>query len=197
MSADQLRNSTYLHATGAGSFKDEGRGAHAGTPSIGNTDKVRQAVRVLLGTDAVLTSNKSVDLDRVYGSASHNSLGLQVAISGRADVVQSDVAAHLGEYQGEFLLEGGVGGKFPLTDFRISFRRPHQVGPFGCRGQRAARHCPPPLCRWRQGRNYPRTCSWTVRFLSPRACFDFCSRTPFFSRTVAVKEEEREVVMAR
>ena len=110
MSADHLTQSTYLHHSGAGNFRDEGRGAHAGTPSIGNTDKVRQAVRVLLGTDAVLTSNKSVDLDRVYGSASHNSLGLQVAISGRADVVQSDVAAHLGEYQGEVLLEGGGGG---------------------------------------------------------------------------------------
>ena len=106
MSADQLRNSTYLHATGAGSFKDEGRGAHAGTPSTGGTDKIRQSVATLLGTGVALTNNKSVDLDRVYGSASHNSLGLQVAISGRADVVQSDVAAHLGESQGEFLLEG-------------------------------------------------------------------------------------------
>ena len=102
MSADHLRNSTYLHHNGAGNFRDERRGAHAGTPSIGNTDKVRQSVQTLLGDNVALTTNKSVDLDRVYGSASHNSLGLQVAISGRADVVQSDVAAHLGEYQGAF-----------------------------------------------------------------------------------------------
>ena len=36
-----------------------------------------------------------------YGSAPHNSLGLQVAISGRADVVQADVAAHLSEWVSE------------------------------------------------------------------------------------------------
>ena len=99
MSTDQLRNSTYLHSSGAGNFRDQQNGAHAGTPSIGNTDKIRQSVSTLLGTNVALTQNKSIDLDRVYGSAAHNSLGLQVAVSGRAEVVQSDVAAHLGEYQ--------------------------------------------------------------------------------------------------
>lgn len=103
MSTDHLRNSTYLHSSGQGNFRDERRGLHAGTPSIGNTDKIRQSVQTLLGDNVALTANKSVDLDRVYGSAAHNSLGLQVAISGRADVVQSDVAAHLGEYQGKHL----------------------------------------------------------------------------------------------
>ena len=92
MSTDQLRNSTYLHSSGAGNFRDQGNGAHAGTPSIGNTEKIRQSVSTLLGDNVALTHNKSIDLDRVYGSAAH-SLGHQVAVSGRAEVVQSDVAA--------------------------------------------------------------------------------------------------------
>ena len=153
MSTDQLRNSVYLHHNGAGNFKDQSNGAHAGTPSIGNTDKIRQSVATLLGTGIALTQNKSVDLDRVYGSAAHNSLGLQVAISGRAEVVQSDVAAHLGEYQDPIksVLNVAV-----ANAPRVIVRRRFAVG-------------------------------GKAEIIPERAP----------GRTVAVKEEEREVVMAR
>lgn len=175
MSLDHLRNSTYLHADGAGNFRDERRGVHGGTPSVGNTDKIRQSVAVLLGDNVALTANKSVDLDRVYGSAAHNSLGLQVAISGRADVVQSDVAAHLGEYQGKRLFVPLRINFHTLTLLQF-FRRPHQIGPWGGRRQLSAGHYPPSLCRWRQGRNHSRTCPWTVRFF-----FLHCTRVLIFA----------------
>ena len=92
MSADT--RGEYLHHTGSGRTRDEGNGNPTYLPSAGgiNPDGTKKSmsdmVRVLLGPQAQLTDNKSFDLDRVYGSAPHNSLGLQVAISGRADVVQ-------------------------------------------------------------------------------------------------------------
>jgi len=95
MSADNA--STYLHHSGTGAYRNENNGANTTMPSGGVGNKPSDLVAMLLGNGVVLTDNKSFDLDRVYGSAPHNSLGLQVAISGRADVVQADVAAHLSE----------------------------------------------------------------------------------------------------
>ena len=90
-----LPDSTYLHHSGSGSHRDEGNGNATYLPSAGGRNppggsalKVSDMVKVLLGGQTNVTDNKSFDLDRVYGSAPHNSLGLQVAISGRADVVQ-------------------------------------------------------------------------------------------------------------
>lgn len=78
MSADPA--STYLHHSGRGSHIDENNGANTTMPSGGVGTKASNMVKALLGDQTVLTDNKSFDLDRVYGSAPHNSLGLQVAI---------------------------------------------------------------------------------------------------------------------
>ena len=86
MSADKA--STYLHHSGTGAYRDEGNGKNTTMPSGGVGKKASDLVTQLLGNGVQITDNKSFDLDRVYGSAPHNSLGLQVAISGRADVVR-------------------------------------------------------------------------------------------------------------
>ncbi len=86
MSSDTAGN--YLHHSGSGRTRDEHNGRNTTFPSGGTGTNFSDMVRTLFGTSAVLTDNKSFDLDRVYGSGPHNSLGLQVAISGRADVVR-------------------------------------------------------------------------------------------------------------
>lgn len=96
-----MGDNTFLTAFGNGSHSKDPASGHNGLASIGSQqERARQTVAVLFGDDgAKLTANRSIDLDNVYGSAPHSSLGLQVAIAGRATVVQADVAAHLLEHQ--------------------------------------------------------------------------------------------------
>ena len=96
-----MSNNTFLTVHGNGSHSKDPASGHNGLGSIGsNAERARQTLGALFGDEgARLTANRSIDLDNVYGSAPHSSLGLQVAIAGRATVVQADVAAHLMEHQ--------------------------------------------------------------------------------------------------
>lgn len=96
-----MGDNTFLTRYGNGSHSKDPASGHNGLASIGSQqERARQTVEVLFGGEgAKLTANRSIDLDNVYGSAPHSSLGLQVAIAGRATVVQADVAAHLLEHQ--------------------------------------------------------------------------------------------------
>ncbi len=59
-------------------------------------DELKKSVAAIFGGEgAHLQKSTSFNLDNVYGSAPHSSLGLQVAIAGRSTIVQADVAAHL------------------------------------------------------------------------------------------------------
>ena len=96
-----MSDNTFLTALGNGSqtkLKQDGTtvGRLSATAA---EDQLKESVAKLFGGDqAFLQKSTSFNLDNVYGSAPHSSLGLQVAIAGRASVVQADVAAHLLEY---------------------------------------------------------------------------------------------------
>lgn len=95
------RDNTFLTVHGNGSQSRDPASGHNGRVGVGSElESARRTVDVLFGGEQTkLTMNRSIDLDNVYGSAPHTSLGLQVAIAGRATVVQADVAAHLMEHQ--------------------------------------------------------------------------------------------------
>lgn len=95
-----MADNTFLTAFGSGAQSKDPASGHNGRVSAGGEfERARHAAGVLFGPEGTkLTANRSVDLDNVYGSAPHSSLGLQVAIAGRSTVVQADVAAHLMEH---------------------------------------------------------------------------------------------------
>ena len=95
---------TFLTNLGNGSFTKDPATGYGGRASVGGgkdtLERARDAIGVLFGPEGTkLSANRSIDLDNVYGSAPHSSLGLQVAIAGRSTIVQADVAAHLMERQ--------------------------------------------------------------------------------------------------
>lgn len=99
-----MSTNTFMTNLGNGSFTKDPASGFAGRPSAGGgkdtLERARESVGVLFGDEGVkLSANRSIDLDNVYGSAPHSSLGLQVAIAGRSTIVQADVAAHLMERQ--------------------------------------------------------------------------------------------------
>ena len=118
---------TYLDFSGNGSTSKDPASGFNGIPSVGSPlERAKHAVNALYGGDgATLTTSRSVDLDNVYGSAPHSSLGLQVAIAGRSTVVQSDVAAHLLEHSDPLRAVLGVG----ITDsHRVIVKRRFVMG---------------------------------------------------------------------
>ncbi len=68
----------------------------ARTPGGGN---LRNTIDRLLGGDITLNPTRAVDLDRTYASAPQAAMGLTVGVSGRATIVNADVASHLSEFQ--------------------------------------------------------------------------------------------------
>ena len=94
------RDNTFLQHYGNGSQAKLQTDKTVGRLSAAVTDeKLQKSVAALFGAEgAVLQKSTSFNLDNVYGSAPHSSLGLQVAIAGRSTIVQADVAAHLLEY---------------------------------------------------------------------------------------------------
>ena len=95
-----MGDNVFLTAFGNGSQTPLNKGNTIGRLSAtAAEDQLKESVAKLFGNDeAHLQKSTSFNLDNVYGSAPHSSLGLQVAIAGRATVVQADVAAHLLEY---------------------------------------------------------------------------------------------------
>ena len=71
-----------------------------GTPS-GNArlPGLRNTIDKLLGGNIQLNETRAVDLDATYQSAPHAAMGLTVGVSGRATIVNADVASHLAEFQ--------------------------------------------------------------------------------------------------
>ena len=60
---------------------------------------LRNTIDKLLGNTIQLNETRSVDLDRTYQSAAHSALGLGVAVSGRATIVNAEVAEGLASFQ--------------------------------------------------------------------------------------------------
>lgn len=125
-----------------------------GTPNgqqrLGN---LRNTINQLLGGNIQLNETRAVDLDKTYASAPQAAMGLTVGVSGRATVVNAEVASHLAEYQDPIKALLGVSLH---RDHRIIIKR-----------------------RYVQGSD--------AQVIPERAP----------GRTVSVKTEEREVVLAR
>ena len=91
---------TFLQATGLGNMaRLEEVGSTnlplgiGGTPSGAARDTdLRNTIDKLLGNEITLNTTRAVDLDRSYASAPQAAMGLTVAVSGRATVVNADVA---------------------------------------------------------------------------------------------------------
>ena len=64
-----------------------------------NADDLRNTISQLLGDNIQLNMTRAVDLDATYQSAPMAAVGLGVAVSGRATIVNADVASHLAEFQ--------------------------------------------------------------------------------------------------
>ena len=60
---------------------------------------LRNTIDRLLGGNIQLNETRAVDLDKTYSSAPQAAMGLTVGVSGRATVVNAEVASHLAEYQ--------------------------------------------------------------------------------------------------
>ena len=94
-------NNVFLTALGNGSqVPITGTNRGGGTGDENPVARLRSTLTKLLGGDdsLTMTTSQAVDLD-AYQGAPRAAMGLQVAISGRATVVNADVAQHLIEYQ--------------------------------------------------------------------------------------------------
>ena len=60
---------------------------------------LRNTIDQLLGNGIQINETRAVDLDKTYASAPQAAMGLTVGVSGRATVVNAEVASHLAEYQ--------------------------------------------------------------------------------------------------
>ncbi len=70
---------------------------------------LRNTIDQLLGGNIQLNETRAVDLDATYQSAPHAAMGLTVGVSGRATIVNADVASHLAEFQDPIKSLLGVG----------------------------------------------------------------------------------------
>ena len=59
-----------------------------------NSGNLRNTIDQLLGDQIQLNMTRAVDLDATYQSAPMAAVGLGVAVSGRATIVNADVASH-------------------------------------------------------------------------------------------------------
>ena len=96
-----MADNTFLRAHGDGSQTQiTGTNRGGGTGDENPIARLRSTLTKLLGGDESLTmtTSQAVDLD-AYAGPPRAAMGLQVAVSGRATVVNADVAQHLIEYQ--------------------------------------------------------------------------------------------------
>jgi len=154
---------TFLQAAGLGNMARIEQVGSTNLPlGIGGTpngqprqqqQQLRNTIDKLLGNTIQLNETRSVDLDKTYQSAPHSALGLGVAVSGRATIVNADVAEHLASFQDPIKSLLGVALH---RDTRVIIKR---------------------------------------RFVQGGDAQPLPERAP--GRTVSVKTEEREVVLAR
>jgi hypothetical protein len=94
-------DNVFLTALGNGSqVPITGTNRGGGTGDENPVARLRSTLTKLLGGDdsLTMTTSQAVDLD-AYQGPPRAAMGLQVAVSGRATVVNADVAQHLIEYQ--------------------------------------------------------------------------------------------------
>lgn len=152
---------TFLQAAGLGNMARIEEVGSTNLPlGIGGTPngqarqtQLRNTIDQLLGNTIQLNETRSVDLDKTYQSAPHSALGLGVAVSGRATIVNADVAEHLASFQDPIKSLLGVALH---RDTRVIIKR---------------------------------------RFVQGGDAQPLPERAP--GRTVSIKTEEREVVLAR
>jgi predicted RNA-binding Zn ribbon-like protein len=94
-----LGNMARLEQVGSTNLPLSVGGTPSGNARAGAAANLRNTIDKLLGGNIQLNETRAVDLDATYQSAPHAAMGLTVGVSGRATIVNADVASHLAEFQ--------------------------------------------------------------------------------------------------
>lgn len=123
---------TFTQALGLGNLaRIEQPGSTNEPLSVGSSSRnariagLRNTVEKLLGNDIQLNATRALDLDASYQSAPHSALGLSVAVSGRATLVNADIADHLARFEDPIKALLGVAVH---RDCRVIVKRRYCVG---------------------------------------------------------------------